>query len=76
MRHRSSPPSPPSRCTSCSGSDTETGAGVTVPLASVVSLAFFGNWNVGQYDMVSPQGLTERSAKYEYVELGVGVAIR
>jgi hypothetical protein len=52
------------------------GAGVTVPLASVVSLAFFGNWNVGQYDMVSPQGLTQRDAKHEYLELGVGVAVR
>jgi hypothetical protein len=42
----------------------------------VVSLAFFGNWNVGHYDMVSPQGLTERDAMHEYLEFGVGVAVR
>ena len=52
------------------------GAGLTIPLASVVSLTVFGNWNVGQYDMISPQGLTERAAKHEYLELGVGVAVR
>ena len=52
------------------------GAGFTVPLANIVSLAFFGNWNVGNYDMVSPQGLTERGAKHEYLEFGVGVAVR
>lgn len=52
------------------------GGGFTVPLASMVSLAFFGNWNVGQYDMVSPQGLTEREAKHQYLELGVGLAVR
>ena len=52
------------------------GAGITVPMASMVSLAFFGNWNVGHYDMVSPQGLTERAAKHEYFELGVGIAVR
>ncbi|MFC1660435.1 hypothetical protein ACFL3S_03065 [Gemmatimonadota bacterium] len=52
------------------------GGGITVPVASVVSLAFFGNWNVGHYDMISPMGLQERGAKHEYVELGVGVALR
>lgn len=52
------------------------GIGLTVPVASVVSVAFFGNWNVGRYDMISPQGLTERAAAHEYLEFGVGVAIR
>lgn len=51
------------------------GAGFTVPVASMVSLAFFGNWNVGHYDMVSPQGLTERAAKHQYLEFGVGVGV-
>ena len=51
------------------------GAGFTVPVASLVSVAFFGNYNVGHYDMVSPQGLTERAAKHQYLELGVGVAV-
>lgn len=52
------------------------GIGLTVPVASVVSVAFFGNWNVGRYDMISPQGLTERAARHEYLEFGVGVAVR
>jgi opacity protein-like surface antigen len=52
------------------------GAGVAIPLASMVSLAFYGNWNVGHYDMVSPQGLIERDAKHQYLELGVGVTVR
>jgi opacity protein-like surface antigen len=52
------------------------GGGVTLPVASVVSLAFYANYNVGQYDMVSPQGVTERRAKHQYLELGVGVALR
>jgi hypothetical protein len=52
------------------------GAGATIPLANMVSLAFFANWNVGHYDMVSPQGLHERSARHQYFEVGVGVAAR
>jgi hypothetical protein len=52
------------------------GAGFTVPLASAVSLAIFGNWSVGRYDMVSHLGLTERDARHEWFELGVGAAIR
>ena len=52
------------------------GAGLTVPIASIVSISFFGNWNVGNYDMISPQGLTERKVKHEYLEFGVGLAIR
>ena len=52
------------------------GAGFTIPLASVASLAVFGNYNVGTYDMVSPQGLTERGARHEYLELGIGVSAR
>ena len=52
------------------------GAGVLVPVASMVSLAIYGNWNVGHYDMVSPQGLIERSARHQYLEVGFGVAMR
>lgn len=52
------------------------GGGFTVPVASMVSLAFYGNWNVGHYDLVSPQGLTERGARHRYLELGVGLAMR
>lgn len=52
------------------------GLGLTIPVASVVSLSIFANWNVGHYDMISPQGLTERQAKHEYVEVGAGLAVR
>ncbi len=52
------------------------GGGFTVPLASMVSLAFFGNYNVGFYDLVSPHGVTEREAKHRYLEAGVGLALR
>jgi hypothetical protein len=52
------------------------GAGLTLPIASVVSLAFYGNWNVGHYDMIAPQGVSERGSKHEYFELGVGLALR
>jgi hypothetical protein len=52
------------------------GAGFTIPVASMVSLAFYGNWNRGHYDMVSPQGLIERDATHQYLEFGVGVAMR
>jgi hypothetical protein len=52
------------------------GGGFGIPVASMVSLAFYGNLNVGQYDMVSPQGLIERDARHQYLELGVGVTVR
>jgi hypothetical protein len=52
------------------------GCGVTVPVASMLSLAFYANYNAGYYDLVSPQGLTERNANHRYLELGVGVAMR
>lgn len=51
------------------------GGGVTVPLASVVSLSVFGNWNVGRYDMISPQGVSERGAQHRYLEVGVGLGV-
>ena len=33
------------------GPGISAGGGVTIPIASPVSLAIFGNWNMGQYDM-------------------------
>lgn len=52
------------------------GGGVTVPIASVVSLAFYLNWNEGFYDMLSPLGTTARDARHRYLEMGIGVALR
>lgn len=52
------------------------GGGITVPVASMLSLAFYANYNAGFYDLVSPQGLTERDANHRYLELGIGVAMR
>ncbi len=52
------------------------GAGLTLPLHPMVSLAFFGNYNVGRYDLSSPGGAVHRDAMHEVVELGVGVTLR
>jgi len=52
------------------------GGGLTVPLASMASIAFFGNWNVGRYDMVSPTAVLERNAEHRYLELGMGISLR
>ena len=65
-----------SRSISGLGIGYSAGAGLTLPIASVVSLAFHGNWNVGHYDMIAPQGVSERGLKHEYFELGVGLALR
>ena len=52
------------------------GGGLTRPLASSVSLALFGNYNVGSYDLNSPLGVVQRGVEHEYLELGVGLTIR
>ena len=52
------------------------GAGFTLPLAGAVSMAFFGNYNVGTYDLASPEGVVERGVTHEYLELGFGLTIR
>jgi hypothetical protein len=52
------------------------GAGLTVPLGGPVSLVFFGNWNVGRYDLSAPEGVLQRGARHEYVELGFGLTLR
>lgn len=51
-------------------------AGVTVPLASMVSLVFFGNWNAGGYDLATRAAMIERGVRHEYVELGFGLTTR
>ena len=52
------------------------GGGVMVPLASMVSLVFFGNWNAGGYDLSTPSAMIERGVRHEYVELGFGLTTR
>ncbi len=52
------------------------GAGLTLPLHPMISLAFFGNYNVGLYDLSSPEGSIFRDAKHEVVELGIGLSLR
>ena len=52
------------------------GGGLTLPLASAVSLVLFGNYNVGTYDLFSPAGVGDRGVKHEYLELGFGLTIR
>ena len=52
------------------------GAGLTLPLHPMISLAFFGNYNVGLYDLTSPEGGIVRDARHEIVEIGVGLSLR
>ena len=52
------------------------GAGITLPVFSPVSLAFFGNWNVGRYDMSADGAVLARDSEHEYLEVGVGLTLR
>ncbi len=52
------------------------GAGVTIPVAGPVSLAFYANLNGGRYDLVSPTAVLQRGAEHRYVEVGVGLTLR
>ena len=52
------------------------GAGATLPLVSVVSIAFFANYNFGAYDLATPTAVLERGVKHEIVELGFGISTR
>lgn len=52
------------------------GGGITLPLHPMISLAFFGNYNVGQYDLTEPSGVVVRDTRHEVLELGIGVTIR
>ncbi len=52
------------------------GGGATLPLASLVSLVVFANWNVGSYDLNTPLAVIERGVKHKYVELGFGLTLR
>lgn len=52
------------------------GGGITLPLAGAASVVFYGNWNVGRYDMMSPTGVLGRDVQHDYIELGMGLTIR
>ena len=52
------------------------GAGATLPVYGPVSLAFFGNWNHGRYDLAGERSVLTRDATHSYLELGVGLTIR
>ncbi len=52
------------------------GGGATLPLASLVSVVVFANWNVGSYDLNTPLAVIERGVKHKYVELGFGLTLR
>ena len=52
------------------------GAGIMLPVFSPVSLAFFGNWNVGRYDMSADGAVLARDSEHEYLEVGVGLTLR
>lgn len=52
------------------------GAGASVPLVSMVSLAFFLNYNVGSYDLTSPTAVLERDVRHEFLEMGFALTMR
>lgn len=52
------------------------GGGATLPLASLVSLVVFVNWNVGSYDFSTPLTVIDRGVKHEYIEVGFGLTLR
>lgn len=52
------------------------GGGVTLPIASLISLAFFANWNAGSYDLSTAEALIERGVKHKYIEVGFGLTLR
>ena len=52
------------------------GGGFALPLAGPLSLAFFGNYNAGQYDLTSPMAVVDRGASHQYLELGIGLTLR
>lgn len=52
------------------------GGGATLPLASMVSLLIFANWNVGSYDLSTPLAVIGRGVKHRYVEVGFGLTLR
>lgn len=52
------------------------GGGATLPLASMVSLVVFANWNVGSYDLSTPVAVIGRGVKHKYIELGFGLTLR
>ena len=52
------------------------GGGATLPLASMVSLVVFSNWNIGSYDLSTPSAVIGRNVKHKYVELGFGLTLR
>jgi hypothetical protein len=52
------------------------GGGIKLPVHPLISLAFFGNWNVGTYDMSTDNGVVARGSRHAYYELGFGVTLR
>ena len=52
------------------------GGGFTIPVHPMIAVAFFGNWNAGQYDLTSINGVAERDAKHQFWEVGFGVTLR
>ncbi|MGY8799434.1 MAG: hypothetical protein ACKVG4_11715 [Longimicrobiales bacterium] len=38
--------------------------------------AIFANYNAGTYDLVSAEGVLQRDARHEYLEMGFGLTIR
>ncbi len=52
------------------------GGGATLPLANLVSLVVFSNWNMGSYDLSTPLAVIGRGVKHKYIEFGFGLTLR
>ena len=52
------------------------GGGLTLPLHPMISLAAYGNYNVGNYDLTSVNGVLERGTQHRFWEVGIGVSLR
>lgn len=52
------------------------GAGLKLPVSRLISIAFFGHWNAGRYDLATPTEIVARESWHRYYELGFGVTLR
>lgn len=52
------------------------GGGLMLPVHPMISLAVFGNWNAGRYDLSSVNGVMARDSRHRFYEVGFGLTLR
>lgn len=52
------------------------GGGLMLPVHPMISLAVFGNWNAGRYDLSSVNGVMARDSQHRFYEVGFGLTLR